>query len=56
MQDKAPRSLVSTKLETDIAKQRAGHSDQDASDDNGLDEEDASALEGLLEGGVISLL
>ena len=42
--------------ETDIAEQHAGHSDQNASDDNGLDEENASALEELLEGGVISPL
>ncbi len=48
---KSSRSLVSSRSETDIADQRAGHSDQD---DNGLDEEDASALEELLEDGVIS--
>ncbi len=55
MQDKSPRLLARINF-ADIPEQHAGHPRQNASDDNGLDEEDASALEELLEGGVIAPL
>ena len=50
---KPSRSLVSSGVETDIADQHAGHSNRDASGDNGLDEEDAGVQKDLLEDGVI---
>ena len=47
------RSLVASRVETDIANQHADHFNRDASGDNGLDEEDAGAQKNLLEDGAI---